>query len=80
LLKIKKRRGGFIREPTVPLYYGSLIHYIIHDYYIMEVHGGDIGKIDIFSKILSIGYEIESSSVAKFTQLSETVPLILHKN
>ena len=45
-------------------------------------HGGDIDKKNIFRKILSIGYELESSSLAKFSLIDESNdhPILLNSD
>jgi hypothetical protein len=45
-------------------------------------YGGDIDKKQIFRKILSIGYELESSSLAKFSLIDESSdnPILLNSD
>jgi len=46
-----------------------------------KIHGGDIDKQNIFRKILSIGYELETMSLAKFTLITsdnENEPILLN--
>jgi hypothetical protein len=46
-----------------------------------KIYGGDIDKHNIFRKILSIGYELETMSLAKFTLIttdSENNPILLN--
>ena len=46
-----------------------------------KIYGGDLDKHNIFRKILSIGYELETMSLAKFTLIttdSENDPILLN--
>jgi len=46
-----------------------------------KIYGGDIDKHNIFRKILSIGYELETMSLAKFTLITtdnENEPILLN--
>jgi hypothetical protein len=46
-----------------------------------KIYGGDIDKHNIFKKILSIGYELETMSLAKFTLITsdnENEPILLN--
>jgi len=62
--------------------------YIFYRYTYMKINktkkrkGGDIDKKYIFRKILSIGYELESSSLAKFSLIDESSdsPILLNSD
>ena len=42
----------------------------VHKNKTRKIYGGDIDKHNVFRKILSIGYELETQSLAKFTLIT----------
>lgn len=68
-MKTKKRRSAILKNKTKT------------NTKTKKLYGGDIDKHNVFRKILSIGYELETQSLAKFTLITtdnENEPILLN--